>query len=668
MFNFYPYTDFHEMNLDIILRLVKEMDETIKTFVSTNAIKYANPFQWNITTQYEKNTVVIEPVSGVAYLSVQPVPQGIAISNTDYWTPVFDLSALIIGLNNNLTYNNEYLNITSSTNYNIGEWVIWKNYLYRVTSSITAGDLLNVGVNIERVTVEEIVTAIETKLNNLMIVNVRDFGAVGDGVTDDSDAINTAISSAPDYSVVVFPAGTYLANVKVYRNNITLDGMGSKIVAKGVDNALEVGYVDFADNPLHQIRFDNVKVYNFIIDGAYDAGKTYSGDLIGHGCIITAVSHSYFEKLTIYNCAATGIDNVIESNYNFIEANVKDCGNALIFGGHYPNADVNSSQYGVYNIFSKGGETGFRLLDNCRNNICNLSIDSPSMNGLILNTQPNVNDCSNNIVNATIQGGCASRAVGVGSSKTSNNTVTATIKNVNSDIAAAIASAYNNKLTLTVDNITKQLFSMSATAGNNVTIVAHNVGTSFDISDPHNDIEIIDSDHNIVNVTKTDSSATVRTNILYIDGSSDNNVVTIDSGIVAAITSSGSETNSVKYIYSGYNVLWTNPDPSQAMAGNTSVSLSAFYDNIKYVIIRFRRVNDNAADIGECIFRLDNNTRGFLSYTALRAPGDPLINCRLFTYYNGVFTFDDAYDTYDGISASKVNNIMCIPVDIRILK
>ena len=70
---------------------IREMQTELNNFVVTNAIKYADPIDWNITKQYEKNTVVIDANSGIAYLSVDPVPPGVAITNTDYWTVIFDL-------------------------------------------------------------------------------------------------------------------------------------------------------------------------------------------------------------------------------------------------------------------------------------------------------------------------------------------------------------------------------------------------------------------------------------------------------------------------------------------------------------------------------------------------------------------------------------------------
>lgn len=86
-----PYTNYHDLNLDWIIDTLKDFNDRLSNFVSLNAIKYADPLQWNITSQYAQNTLVIDPQDGTAYLSVQPVPRGVQITNTEYWTPVFTL-------------------------------------------------------------------------------------------------------------------------------------------------------------------------------------------------------------------------------------------------------------------------------------------------------------------------------------------------------------------------------------------------------------------------------------------------------------------------------------------------------------------------------------------------------------------------------------------------
>ena len=54
-------------------------------------------------------------------------------------------------------------------------------------------------------------------------VDVRQFGAVGDGVQDDTTAIQQAINFLPAGSRVYFPAGTYLCRPLAMRSHLTLD-------------------------------------------------------------------------------------------------------------------------------------------------------------------------------------------------------------------------------------------------------------------------------------------------------------------------------------------------------------------------------------------------------------------------------------------------------------
>lgn len=168
MWHAYPYTDAHELNLDWILTQIKSINVTLSNFIVMNTIKYADPFQWDITTQYESNTIVMEPNTGVAYISTKPVPAGISISNTDFWTPVFDLSQMFSHFDDNITFNNEYLNIVSTHVYPAGSWLIWKNELYLVTSNINLGDALQPGTNMTRKSVEELVDSLSSQLDTFI--------------------------------------------------------------------------------------------------------------------------------------------------------------------------------------------------------------------------------------------------------------------------------------------------------------------------------------------------------------------------------------------------------------------------------------------------------------------------------------------------------------------
>lgn len=63
-------------------------------------------------------------------------------------------------------------------------------------------------------------------------VNVRDFGAVGDGATDDLGAITQAIAAAPQNGAVYFPAGTYRHHgiIHVNKTGVSLWGYSGAVL------------------------------------------------------------------------------------------------------------------------------------------------------------------------------------------------------------------------------------------------------------------------------------------------------------------------------------------------------------------------------------------------------------------------------------------------------
>ncbi|WP_432662636.1 glycosyl hydrolase family 28-related protein [Wukongibacter baidiensis] len=60
--------------------------------------------------------------------------------------------------------------------------------------------------------------------NDLGIIDVKAFGAKGDGITDDTKAIEKAIEAAPEGSIIVIPPGEYKCNITILKSNITIAG------------------------------------------------------------------------------------------------------------------------------------------------------------------------------------------------------------------------------------------------------------------------------------------------------------------------------------------------------------------------------------------------------------------------------------------------------------
>lgn len=90
----YPYTDFHELNLDWILKTIRELGIKMDEFEAVNTITFSGA--WDITKQYPAWTVVSD--NNIGYISIQPVPAGIVLTNTDYWRIIVDYSAQIAGM------------------------------------------------------------------------------------------------------------------------------------------------------------------------------------------------------------------------------------------------------------------------------------------------------------------------------------------------------------------------------------------------------------------------------------------------------------------------------------------------------------------------------------------------------------------------------------------
>lgn len=116
-------------------------------------LHYADPIQWDITSQYTQNSVVVDS-EGTAYISKQPVPVGIGIDNTNYWLPIFNYDGIIDTVRSQIAYNNT-THETFDTDLSSDSLVFYNGLLYRTTKDVTAGDKIVEGKNVVKTTVEE---------------------------------------------------------------------------------------------------------------------------------------------------------------------------------------------------------------------------------------------------------------------------------------------------------------------------------------------------------------------------------------------------------------------------------------------------------------------------------------------------------------------------------
>lgn len=86
----YPYTNFNEYNLDWIIAKIREIDTKVDNMLLVDRLVYRG--DWDITQQYPAWSIVRDPNTWNGYVALQDVPNGILISNLDYWLPIYEYS------------------------------------------------------------------------------------------------------------------------------------------------------------------------------------------------------------------------------------------------------------------------------------------------------------------------------------------------------------------------------------------------------------------------------------------------------------------------------------------------------------------------------------------------------------------------------------------------
>lgn len=134
-------------------------------------------------------------------------------------------------------------------------------------------------------------------------INVRNHGAYGDGVHDDTTAIQNAINALPAAGGTVFlPAGTYLVDPTrrvTLRSKMHLR-LASGAVLKAKANAAERAYV------LMVHRVSDVEISGGEIEGDRDRHTGTTGQW-GHGIMVRGASRVTIRDILIRKCWGDGI-------------------------------------------------------------------------------------------------------------------------------------------------------------------------------------------------------------------------------------------------------------------------------------------------------------------------------------------------------------------------
>lgn len=94
IFDGFPRSNAYQINLDWLLKSMRELETYVKNYTAINNVAYAGI--WDITKQYPKWALVSFKDS--TYMSLQPVPVGVPLENGEYWVKLADLDQRITGI------------------------------------------------------------------------------------------------------------------------------------------------------------------------------------------------------------------------------------------------------------------------------------------------------------------------------------------------------------------------------------------------------------------------------------------------------------------------------------------------------------------------------------------------------------------------------------------
>lgn len=186
------------------------------------------------------------------------------------------------------------------------------------------------------------------------VYNVDRYGAIGDGATDDTAAIQAAIDAAPQFATVSFGSGKiYLISDTIECNNaINLDGNGATLKAAGSWTGTDyMVNLDYRESPSEQRYLATKQTGNWV-------NLNLNGNDIARGWSFSRVYRTHFD-----NCDAFKIDGTGMAIDRFIESKVTNCN--VSDGIDTRSEPMVDFSYNAAWATGGGDDTNMLLFDSC---------------------------------------------------------------------------------------------------------------------------------------------------------------------------------------------------------------------------------------------------------------------------------------------------------------
>jgi len=187
---------------------------------------------------------------------------------------------------------------------------------------------------------------------------VEDFGAIGDGVTDDTEAIQNAVNAVYDAGggLILFPAGTYIVTSVDIRENITYEGYEATIKRPSLQPAGTRTFTTQNFPYQGETNSDSLVIRGLTFDGNSSEQGAYQNNELINSDLIFLTGNSGFPgrlQVLIEDCTfKNGVSGGI-SIYVNTDVTVKNCEAIDVFrGGFFLNGGYSSLE--VYDFTTSG--------------------------------------------------------------------------------------------------------------------------------------------------------------------------------------------------------------------------------------------------------------------------------------------------------------------------